>query len=233
MLGRGFLPRPPSTASTVSLQRRAAEGAIGALTPRRCLPPPAACRRCVRRRRAVCRPLPAGAADVIERKKDEKSGRVKYYVHYLDCEHPGSTPQRQSWPPPPVSVPFPFAPLCCCCCCCCRCCCCCCCSCRGQQHPQETPPQAPQCPTPAAPHITLPLPCRRQAAGRVGASGAGGQHRQGCFRRGPAPGCLRRRSWWQRRPGAAVGGSEDDAAPEAAVHRDTPRARRSGGASTH
>jgi hypothetical protein len=88
--------------------------------------------------------------------------------------------------------------------------------------------------TPAAlPSTLLPLPCRRQAAGRVGACRASGQHRQGCFRRGAASGSLWRRSGWQRRPGAAVGGPEDDAAAEEAVYRDTPCARCPGGAAAH
>lgn len=35
---------------------------------------------------AVCFRPPADAADVIERKQDGKTGKWRYYVHYLECE---------------------------------------------------------------------------------------------------------------------------------------------------
>ncbi len=36
----------------------------------------------------LLRPLAADAADVIERKVDPKTGKWRYYVHYLECECP-------------------------------------------------------------------------------------------------------------------------------------------------
>lgn len=50
---------------------------------RRCCRLAACC--CPPRLTGLCSP-PADAADIIERKQDSKTGKWRYYVHYLECE---------------------------------------------------------------------------------------------------------------------------------------------------
>lgn len=169
------------------------------------LPPAALCR-------SAAEPLPpcrhrraADATDIIDRKQDAKTGRWRYYVHYVDCEPLAALPlaclvaaAHGCWRP----LPSVAAPVCCCC----------------------------TRLTCAAPLV--PAARSRQAAGRVGAAGAAGSAGQGLVRRRPAPRGIGRR---QRRPGGPGPGRrpEDDAAPEAAVHGDPPRAGGTGGAAAH